>query len=46
MLNIAALLFVYYDALGSGVTTPLSIDLHGKALSYALLEMEIETGSS
>lgn len=46
MPNIAALLFVCYDALGGGVTTSLSIDPHGKALSYALLEMEIETGNS
>jgi len=28
--------------LTSGVTTSLSLDSHGKSLSYALLEMEIE----
>lgn len=41
MPNIASLLFVCYDALDGGVTTSLAIDTHGKALSYALLEMEI-----
>jgi hypothetical protein len=39
--NISALLFVCYDALMGGVTTSLAMDTHGKALSYALLEMEI-----
>jgi hypothetical protein len=28
--------------LSGGVTTSLSLDAHGKSLSYALLEMEIE----
>jgi hypothetical protein len=41
MPNISSLLFVCQDALLSGVTTSLAIDTHGKALSYALLEMEI-----
>ena len=41
MPNISSLLFVCYDALGGGVTTSLALDAHGKALSYALLEMEI-----
>ena len=41
MPNVAALLFVCYDALGGGVTTSLALDTHGKTLSYALLEMEI-----
>ena len=40
--NISSLLFVCQDALLTGVTTSLAIDTHGKALSYALLEMEIE----
>lgn len=40
--NIASLLFVCSQALLTGVTTSLSIDTHGKTLSYALLEMEIE----
>lgn len=39
--NISSLLFVCNDALAGGVTTSLSIDTHGKTLSYALLEMEI-----
>jgi hypothetical protein len=39
--NISSLLFVCHDALAGGVTTSLSIDTHGKTLSYALLEMEI-----
>lgn len=42
MPNISSLLFVCPDALLTGVTTSLAIDTHGKALSYALLEMEIE----
>jgi hypothetical protein len=41
MPNIASLLFVCQNALMSGVTTSLAVDTHGKALSYALLEMEI-----
>lgn len=40
--NIAALQFVCYQALLGGVTTSLGMDTHGKSLSYALLEMEIE----
>ncbi|AYQ31924.1 hypothetical protein [Runella sp. SP2] len=39
--NISSLLFVCQDALLTGVTTSLAIDTHGKALSYALLEIEI-----
>lgn len=39
--NISSLLFVCQDALLTGVTTSLAIDTHGKALSYALLEMEV-----
>ncbi len=41
MPNISSLLFVCEEALESGVTTSLASDPHGKALSYALLEMEI-----
>jgi hypothetical protein len=41
MPNISALLFVCYNALLGGVTTSLAIDTHGKALIYALLEMEL-----
>lgn len=40
--NIAALQFVCEHALGGGVTTSLAMDAHGKSLSYALLEMEID----
>jgi hypothetical protein len=40
--NISALLFVCQQALAGGVTTSLVMDTHGKTLSYALLEMEIE----
>ena len=41
MPNVSSLLFVCYGALMSGVTTSLAMDMHGKALSYALLEMDI-----
>ncbi|PWK18141.1 hypothetical protein LV89_04168 [Arcicella aurantiaca] len=41
MPNISSLLFVCQDALAGGVTTSLRMDTHGKALSYALLTMEI-----
>ena len=37
-----ALQFVGQDALGGGVTTSLALDAHGKSLSSALLQMEIE----
>lgn len=40
--NIASLLFVCRNALLTGVTTSLALDAHGKTLSYALLEMEID----
>ncbi|MGR3809341.1 AtuA-related protein [Jiulongibacter sp. NS-SX5] len=40
--NISSLLFVCEDALAGGVTTSLALDAHGKCLSSALLEMEIE----
>jgi hypothetical protein len=40
--NIAALQFVCQQALSGGVTTSLVMDSHGKTLSYALLEMEID----
>ncbi len=38
--NISSLLFVCYNALSGGVTTSLTLDTHGKTLSYALLDME------
>ena len=40
--NISALQFVCQKALSGGVTTSLVMDTHGKTLSYALLEMEID----
>jgi len=40
--NVGALQFVCEQSLGGGVTTSLAMDAHGKSLSYALLEMEIE----
>ena len=40
--NICALQFVCEQSLGGGVTTSLAMDAHGKSLSYALLEMEID----
>jgi hypothetical protein len=39
-----ALVFTCHEALTSGVTTSLALDAHGKSLSYALLEMEIDAG--
>src|SRR5690348_16199659 len=41
--GLGALQFVCERALDTGVTTSLAIDPHGKTLSYALLEMSIET---
>ena len=40
--NVGALQVVCEQSLGGGVTTSLAMDAHGKSLSYALLEMEIE----
>jgi hypothetical protein len=39
--GIGALNFVLREALGGGVTCTLALDLHGKSLSSAILEMEI-----
>lgn len=41
--NIAALNFVMTETLGGGVTRSLALDAHGKSLSSALLDLEIET---
>lgn len=41
--NISSLLFVCQDALSGGVTTSWALDAHGKTLSYALLELEVES---
>jgi hypothetical protein len=40
--KLPALNFVCKQALMGGVTTSLTMDPHGKSLSYALLEMEID----
>ena len=40
--GLGALQFVGERALGGGVTVSLGLDAHGKSLSSALLEMEIE----
>ena len=42
MPTISALNFVMEDALGGGVTRSLAVDMHGKTLGSALLEMEID----
>jgi hypothetical protein len=40
--EIAALNFVMTGALGGGVTRSLALDAHGKSLSSALLDLEID----
>jgi hypothetical protein len=40
--NIAALNFVMDKTLGGGVTRSLALDAHGKSLSSALLDLEVE----
>lgn len=40
--QLSALQFVCERALDGGVTTSLALDAHGKTLSFALLEMEID----
>ncbi|MGG1575998.1 AtuA-related protein [Fictibacillus sp. NRS-1165] len=40
--KIGALNFVMENALGGGVTRSLAIDRHGKSLSSALMDMEID----
>lgn len=40
--GLGALQFVGHDALAGGVTTSLAIDMHGKSMSNALMEMEID----
>jgi hypothetical protein len=40
--NIGALNFVMQQALGGGVTRSLALDAHGKSLSSALLDLDIE----
>lgn len=36
--------FVLRGALGGGVTRSLAVDMHGKTLGFALLEMEVVEG--
>src|SRR6476469_7301922 len=43
--NIAALNFVMTGTLGGGVTRSLALDAHGKSLSSALLDLEIDAAS-
>jgi hypothetical protein len=43
--NICALNFVLHRALGGGVTRSLALDAHGKSLSSALLDLELEDGA-
>lgn len=40
--QLCALQFVCSNSLNGGVTTSLGLDAHGKSLSSALLEMEVE----
>ena len=40
--NLSALNFVMDQALGGGVTRSLALDAHGKSLSSALLDLDIE----
>ena len=40
--QLGAMNFVMHAALGGGVTRSLALDAHGKSLSSALLDMEIE----
>ncbi|WP_371373570.1 hypothetical protein [Sporomusa aerivorans] len=39
--NIGALNFVMYQALGGGVTRTLALDIHGKGLSSALMNLDL-----
>jgi len=39
--SIDALNFVLHEALGGGVTRTLALDLHGKSLGSAILEMDV-----
>jgi hypothetical protein len=41
--GLGAMNFVLHGALGGGVTRSLALDAHGKALSSALLDIEIDS---
>jgi len=43
--NLGALNFVMHNALAGGVTRSLRIDIHGKTLSSAMLELEVNLSS-
>ncbi|TDQ15155.1 hypothetical protein DFQ04_3041 [Algoriphagus boseongensis] len=43
--ELQGLLFTCENALSTGVTTSLALDSHGKSLSFALLELEVETNN-
>ena len=45
MPNVGALNFVMHRALGGGVTRSLALDAHGKCLSSALLDLEIDAAA-
>ncbi len=40
--HLGALHFVMHDALGGGVTRSLALDAHGKTLSAAILDLELD----
>ena len=40
--HLGAVHFVMHDALGGGVTRSLALDAHGKTLSAAILDIEID----
>lgn len=40
--GLGAMNFVMHDALGGGVTRSLALDAHGKSLSSAILDIDIE----
>lgn len=44
--SLGALNFVMRQALGGGVTRSLCLDTHGKSLSSALLDLEIDPGKA
>lgn len=43
--ELCGLLFTCENALSTGVTTSLALDAHGKSMSFALLELEIESSN-
>ena len=43
--HLGAVHFVMHDALGGGVTRSLALDAHGKTLSAAVLDIELDTSA-